>query len=360
MAKKKEILTILLPSIVIFGLSAMGICMPDKDYSDSERRGLAVFPKLSIDSVYSGRFMDQFESYVLDQFPDRDFFRKTKAITNYYILQNKDNNGYYKYKGHISKLEYPLNEAKLKASLKKQQDLYTKYIADSDCKVYVSVIPDKNYYLAGEGGYLSMDYDRYVEILTENEDYAEYIDIFDCLTPECYYNTDPHWRQEKIEPVAQRLCESMRAGYSNDSELLELEVPFYGAYYQQACLPAKPETIKYFYGDTLSECQVTYFNTDSQKTAGVYDFKKAKGKDAYEMFLSGAQALVEIENPNPESDKELILFRDSFGSSLAPLLLGGYKKVTLVDVRYLSTEKMSNMIDFVNQDVLFMYSTMTI
>ena len=52
-----------------------------------------------------------------------------------------------------------------------------------------------------------------------------------------------------------------------------------------------------------------------------------------------------------------ILFRDSFGSSLAPLLVQGYKTVTLVDIRYLASGLLGRFIDFHGQDVLFLYST---
>ena len=64
-----------------------------------------------------------------------------------------------------------------------------------------------------------------------------------------------------------------------------------------------------------------------------------------------------IENPNAESSKELIVFRDSFASPLAPLLASGYKKITLVDIRYLPSPSLQKYIQFQNQDVLFLYST---
>ena len=57
---------------------------------------------------------------------------------------------------------------------------------------------------------------------------------------------------------------------------------------------------------------------------------------------------------------ELIVFRDSYGSSLIPLLLEGYKKITVVDIRYVSSRILNNYIKFNNQDILFMYSILTI
>ena len=51
------------------------------------------------------------------------------------------------------------------------------------------------------------------------------------------------------------------------------------------------------------------------------------------------------------------IFRDSFGSSIAPLLSEGYAKITLVDIRYLRADLLERFIEFKNQDVLFLYST---
>ena len=67
-------------------------------------------------------------------------------------------------------------------------------------------------------------------------------------------------------------------------------------------------------------------------------------------------SLLTIENPNADTDRELVIFRDSFGSSLAPLLVPGYAKVTLADIRYLLSSQMGKYLTFTDQDVLFLYS----
>ena len=84
---------------------------------------------------------------------------------------------------------------------------------------------------------------------------------------------------------------------------------------------------------------------------------KLSSRDLYDVFLSGACALLTIENPQATTDRELIVFRDSFGSSMVPLLLQDYATVTLVDIRYLASNAISMFVDFHGQDVLFMYST---
>ena len=82
--------------------------------------------------------------------------------------------------------------------------------------------------------------------------------------------------------------------------------------------------------------------------------------DSYSLFLSGPSSIIEMSSPNAINDRELILFRDSFGSSLAPLLLPYYKKITLIDLRYINMNMVEQYVTFENQDILFLYSTLLV
>ena len=57
---------------------------------------------------------------------------------------------------------------------------------------------------------------------------------------------------------------------------------------------------------------------------------------------------------------ELLIFRDSFGSSITPLLIPYYSKITLIDNRYINSKNFVKYIEFTNQDILFLYSTMIV
>ncbi len=125
-----------------------------------------------------------------------------------------------------------------------------------------------------------------------------------------------------------------------------------------------PETIIYLTSDILDGCVVT--NHETGKVGSIYDMDKANSPDAYEMFLSGAVSLMTIENPAAQTDQELVIFRDSFGSSITPLLVSAYSKITLVDIRYVMPDTIETLYptvyaDMKNaDDVLFMYSTMVL
>ena len=105
---------------------------------------------------------------------------------------------------------------------------------------------------------------------------------------------------------------------------------------------------------------MTVFNYETGKETGVYDFEKTEGKDPYEFYLSGPSPVLEVTNPNGEEGRKLIIFRDSFGSSIGPLLMNDYEKIFLVDTRYLLPNFVGNYVDFEGADVLMLYSSLVL
>ena len=342
------------------GLAVFAWLKPAGETSQAERRPLAQFPAISAESLLSGKFVTEFEDYTLDQFPGRDLFRQLKAMVHYHVLGQKDNNGIYIADGYAAKLDYPVNEKDLAHALNRLNFVYETYLKDTGSKVYASVIPDKGFYLAEENGYPAMDYEALFSTVRQSLPFATYIDITDCLNYTDYYFTDTHWRQEKLLPVAQKLSQAMglTAPKPEDFTAVTLDRPFYGVYYGQAALAMEPEEMVILESDLLKDCQVYDFET--QTYTPVYDLEKLAGKDPYDVFLSGSKSLLRIENPNAKTDKELLIFRDSFGSSVTPLLVQDYKTVTLVDIRYLDSRMLTNFLEFHGQDVLFLYSTLVL
>ena len=82
----KNIIVSAVLAVFLFGLSVFTWVKAPYDYSESERRALASFPELSVETILSGKFMTSFEDYTLDQFPLRDLFRRIKALTAYFVI----------------------------------------------------------------------------------------------------------------------------------------------------------------------------------------------------------------------------------------------------------------------------------
>ncbi|MCI7344932.1 MAG: DHHW family protein [Eubacterium sp.] len=346
--------------IAAFFVTMVTACwaVPSKQYSDSERRDLAQFPKVDIKTLLDGSFMTKFESYTQDQFPLREKFRTLKAMMSYYVFRQLDNNDIYIKDGYAAKIEYPLSDKSLDYAAGRFEYVYKKFMEGKASNVYLSIVPDKSYFLADKGGYLKMDYEKLVAAMKDKMTYAQYIDIMNTLEISDYYKTDTHWRQEKLIETAKVLASGMGVTLAGQYRENTLDNPFYGVYYGQAALPMPAETIKYLTSDILDNCIVTNYETGKKTT--IYDMEKAYGKDPYQMFLSGSISLMTIENPNATTDKELVIFRDSFGSSITPLLVEGYAKITLVDIRYINPDYLGRFVNFEGSDILFLYSTLVL
>ena len=326
--------------------------IPSKQISEAERRPLAQKP------AFSEKFQTEFESYSLDQFPMRDGFRTLKSLFHTGVLGQKDNNGIYLTDGTAVRQEYPLNRESVNHAIGRFQRIFDKYLAESRC--YYAIVPDKGYYLGKDSGHLTMDYDALCAQMAAGLPWAEEIDLRPTLTGQDYYRTDTHWRQENLLPAAAALCEGLGVSppRAEDFAATALERPFYGVYYGQAALPMEPDTLCLMESDLLSQC--TVYDYETGKTGSIYDMTKLDSRDLYDVYLSGAKALLTIENPNAGTDRELIVFRDSFGSSIVPLLMEDYAKVTLVDIRYIQPDLLGQFLDFHGQDVLFLYSTLVL
>ncbi len=346
----------LLVAALWLGLAVWCWVRPKDAVSAWERRELAQFPAVSAESFLEGAFPDRFETYAQDQFPLRNSFRSLKAQFHRHVLRQQDNHGIYLSQGQAAKIEYPLSRENVTHAAQVMEGIRQKYLGGS--KVYLAIVPDKNYYLAAPGGFPAMDYEKLVALVRDGLQEETYVNLFDTLGPDDYYTTDTHWRQARLLPTAARLCQTMGIPAPGEFMVTTVEEPFYGVYYGQAALSMPPDALYWLENETLASCQV--YNYETGKWGSIYDKSKLSGDDLYETFLSGPVSLLTIENPNAQTDRELLLFRDSFGSSLAPLLAHGYAKVTLVDVRYINSAMLDRFIAFDGQDVLFLYSTLVL
>ena len=328
---------------------------PAEALSESERRPLAQFPEFSGKTLFGGSFMTDFEDYTLDQFPLRDAFRSLKANIQLGLLGQKDNNGIYVAGGHAAQLEYPYDPASIDWAAQRFSYIYEQYL--QDCKVYLTVVPDKGYYLAEPNGYPAMDYEALFGDLQARMPWAQFIDLRDCLSIDSYYRTDTHWRQEALLPAAERIASALGVTVGEFEEKT-VDIPFHGVYRGQSALALAVDEIHLLESSWLENCRVYDYESDSW--GSVYDMEKLESQDPYEVYLSGPRSLLTVENPAASTDRELIIFRDSFGSSIAPLLAKDYARVTLVDIRYLSPTVLGNFIEFSGQDVLFLYSTLVL
>ena len=360
MNKIRLVLNAVVFCLVISVLAVIFVVTPEEKMSLSERRLLMSFEDVKNPKDEETHPFDVVDSYMLDQFPFRDSFRSMKAFLYLDILKKNDNNGIYQQDGTVIKIEDTLDENQIEYASELINNVVKKYFPDD--KIYYSIVPDKHYYASKENGYPAMDYEKLFSILSENLSDIEYIDITDKLTLSDYYKTDSHWSQEKILDVAEHILSVINPETDitpEDGWKTNTLSPFYGVYYGQSALSLSPDEIKYLSSKMTDEMVMTVIDDKGKPNKyPVYVTDMFSNNDPYDVFAAGAQHVVIIENPNADNDKELVVFRDSFGSSIAPLLACGYKKTTFIDLRYIIPDWIKNIAKFGDDvDVLFLYST---
>jgi len=196
-----------------------------------------------------------------------------------------------------------------------------------------------------------VDYDKFYEMLTGIN--AKYIDVKSVLELNDYYKTDIHWKQENLDKVVKTLIPNMGKNYIQTEYETKTYLGFAGASYSKAGGVVEKDTLNYLTNYVIENAKVTHLEYGEKK---VYDEPRLNAVDPYDVFLSGATSYIEIENIFSNTEDELVIFRDSFSSSLIPLLLPYYSKITVVDLRYITLDLAASRIDFNDKDVLMLYS----
>ena len=351
--KIKDIVVTIIFLFTVISLFLINVIKEDTDISVAERRKLATMPELTTKSLFDGTYFKKFDSYVTDQFVERDAFRKIKIDIE--LSTKGEYNNLYLYDDYIIEEIFPLNSNSINNLTSKINYIKNTYLNDNS-NIYYTIIPDKNYFV--NKGNLKLDYNKLQDMMKSNLTNLNYINIFDKLTLDNYYKTDTHWKEEDLFNVANTIANQMNFDITNNNNVVNTITTFKGSYAGRLSVTKDIDTIKTISNPSTLNSSV--YNYETKKYTDIYDYTKINSLDKYDIYLSGAVPIIDITNNNTSSDKELIVFRDSYGSSLIPLLIEGYKKITVIDIRYISSKILNKYIDFNDQDVLFMYSILTI
>lgn len=343
--------TFLLLLILVF---LTNLLKTDADISITERRKLSKFPNMNVKNIFDGSFSNKFDTYTTDQMVNRETLKQLKSALELYLFRKNDNNKIYIYKNKLIKIEYPLNEESVLNAAEKINEIQNKYLNDMKC--YYTIVPDKNYF-TDRKKYICMDYEKLQNIMQQNIKNIEYINIFDSISLEDYYVTDIHWKQENLQKVVDKISKQMK--FSNRLTIPYTQkqiMQFEGAYAKQLPVKVEKDEICILTNEIIESAEV--YNYENNKTTKIYDMENFNSNDKYDIYLLGATPLITITNQNAKTNNELIVFRDSFASSLIPLFTEGYSKITLIDIRYIKSKNLEKYIEFKDQEVLFIYSTL--
>lgn len=350
-----SIATIAVFLVVIGGLFILNFFTKPPPMLISERRVPAGMSELSVGAVVSGDFMDGFEDFAADSFPLRESFRTIRAATIFGPFFQTDKDGVY-FDSHGIGSFQSVNVSSVEQVADK-----IRVVADSldNMNIFYSIIPDKSIY--SDRRMPGFDFELVEQLMRDRlPDEFIFIPLVDALNAESFYRTDLHWNQIRIDGVLETLNIYMGIEIDLSQYRQKYAGAFSGVYVGQLALPVESESLYILDNPYLSALYLN-MGTREFEIGPVYDMERFLGLDPYDIFLRGAQPIIILENENPTSDRQLYLFRDSFSSSLAPLLASAYSRVTLIDLRFVDLHTLGQLIDFTpGSDVLFLYSSVVL
>ncbi len=351
-------------AFVIF-VMALNIIKPNAQTSVAENRDLQQRPKISTSKISDGKFASDYSKYMSDQFIGRSKFIKLKSKFDLF-LGKKEINGVY-----IAKNDY------LMEGFKKADDNVTNMKIDSinifarsnpKLKVSVMVAPNKveiYKHLLPKNIPVDSQVDYLNSIREKLDPKIKFIDLVDTFernknSDELYFKTDHHWttdgaylayvefcKKQNLEPVN---IKSFDKSLASDS--------FRGSlYYKNGAQIGKPDSLHLYLTQANKPVIVKYYDT-KLKVPSLYDVDKLDGRDPYEVFTGGNHTQIKIRT-NIDTDRRLLLVKDSYANAMLPFLVDNFSEINIVDLRYFT----GSMKDIIHNndvtDVLLMYNVNT-
>ncbi len=352
---------------VVFGISMIGLILvnlfwPDYEISEKENRMLALKPKFSISSVLSGDYMEKYESYLTDQFIGRDFFRNIK-VTLGRLGGNKDENGVF-----IGKQGQLLEEIKTpdQTTLKANLTAIRQFADQNDeIQTYMMLVPDAAVVLDDKLPALASVPDQsrmLAQVKRELGESVLWIDAEGVLNKhsdeKIYYKTDPHWTSLGAFYVFQSASEAMKIKGEAGSNFVSypISTSFNGTLAASSGFRLNEREVIDMYAPKEEDGGLVVNYVDKQeKTASLYDSSKLKTRDQYSVFLGGNTSLIDIKTVS-ESQRRLLLVKDSFANCFIPFLTPYFREIVVVDPRYYSGTIEDLMDAYRITDMMFLYS----
>ena len=335
MTKKYAIFITALFCVFLFGFGMFFFLLPDREFSEQENRNLSQFTAPTLETLRSGKFMEDFEEYVVDQFPLRDGWIRLKALGERALGKQENNAVYFGADGQtlFAHFTHPSEE-----ELAKRVEYVNQFAVNADIPVYFALIPDKSYVWADRLPANAPNVDDGSTIseaaqLCDNR--VNWIDLSAALSgDDAFYRTDHHWSTLGAYQGYQAIAQAMNGTYTVPAgEPVLASDSFLGTTFS-SCGAGWVEPDSIYTMVPEEGIEVTRYPSGTPEEGELYDESFLDKKDKYSMFLGGNQPLCVIRNPNAATDQKLLVIRDSYCDSLAPFLAQDCAEIHLIDLRY--------------------------
>lgn len=327
-------LTAIIFCLLLAASTAAGIILPDKYYSENEKRTLKQFPEISSEKVFSGKFGDEIEKYLADQFPARDNWVTLKTLSERALGKRESGGVFFAEDGYLIEAHKSLNTRQLTANVAAVKKLSAR-LSELNIPLDVMLVPTASEILADKLPAFAPNADQSSVIEYARKQGLNIIDVTAALSAHSdeyiFYKTDHHWTSLGAYYA---YAEWVNSHDGECSPLSEWETEtlcdnFRGTTYSKVNYPFAPyDEITAFF---KTKDHTVGYNGGSYVTDSIYERKYLDGSDQYGVFLNSNQADTIVHG---NGKGKLLIIKDSYANTFAQFTADDYEETHLIDMRF--------------------------
>ncbi len=347
---------------LLIAFCVINVATPQKAFSDNENRPLAQYPALDGESLVSGSFMKDFESYATDQFFGRDFFISLKAGLEQFSGKKENNDVYFAKDDYLIQKIPAWNMNTLKTNIAAIQKLHSL----AKFRIHVALVPTAyEIYREKLPAFAYQPIQPQIVNQVSEALSGAGISVIDPSTllkqhegEYLYYRTDHHQTAWGGFYTYQSLAPAL--GFvpleTEDFTIREMSDAFYGTTWSEATLPnITPDSI-YLFEPKAEVSFRTEFNDTDKIIDGLYDLSALEQKDKYVTYLGGNHPITKVTS-SLQNGKKLAVFKDSYAHNIVPFLANHFEEIHMIDPRYYNLDAVAYLKEHDVTDVLILYSS---
>ena len=351
--------------LLIFGFAAATILKPSSERSETENRLLEQRPDLNWGDLISGKFAEDYEAYLSDQFVCRDGWISLKTAFERATLRQEAEDVYFARDHYlIEKHTGVFSTQTAEQNIRTLSAFFTDLSQSLDARhLTAMVVPNAVDILRDRLPAFADPYDeelylrKIAEVLPDGVWFDSSAVLSEHSGEEIYYRTDHHWKT--LGAFYTFRSWAQEKGLAGTSALsfqpVTVTDSFEGTIASRLGISGRADSIERYDPEFPFDYYLIYNQSDDIRNS-IYQDSFLERKDKYAYFYGGNFGLIQAKMPEHVTGRKLLVIKDSYAHCFVPFTYALFDQVDMLDTRYYNAS-ISALIGQENYtDVLFLFN----
>ena len=351
--------------LLIFGFAIATVLKPSNERSETENRLLEQKPDLTWNALISGKFSEDYEAYLSDQFVVRDGWISLKTAFERAALRQEAEDVYFARDNYLIEKHTGVFTAETaERNIQTLSAFFTNLSKSMDPgHLTAMVVPNAVDILRDKLPPFADPYDEEIYLQKTAGALPEgvWFDSSSVLRQhsgeELYYRTDHHWKTLSAYYTFEAWAGEK--GLAGDSAFsfrpVTVTDSFEGTIASRLGIVGRADSIERFDPEIPFDYYLIYNQSDDIRNT-VYQDSFLERKDKYAYFYGGNFGLIQAKMPEHETGRKLLVIKDSYAHCFVPFTYALFDQVDMLDTRYYNAS-ISALIGQENYtDILFLFN----